>query len=204
MCGALTDSEVITMRILIISLVWLISSCAVYKPVPMDLASIGKDIDLPGMAREEIYVKSKEWIVRHLYSKGHIIEVADQNAGLIVANGFIGYPTTGKLEEIDKVQYTISFIMQANIRDQKVTIFFRDLMIDLPKVYYRYSRQPIWMFDEYYGGYSVPVTEKGDYEAARRGLLEIVGRLEDYLKRNPGPVSSLRPAGARPLAGRHA
>jgi hypothetical protein len=42
------------------------------------------------------------------------------------------------------------------------------------------------MFDEYYGGYSVPVTEKGDYGAAERGMLEIVGKLEGYLKRNPG------------------
>ena len=156
-----------------------------YKPVPMDLASIGKDIDLPGMTREEIYVKSSEWIVRHLYSKGHIIEVADKNTGLIVANGFIEYPTEGILEVMDKVQHTISFTMQANIRDQEMTIFFSDLMIDIPKYYYRH-RHPIAGLEEYYGGYSVPVTEKGDYEAARRGLLEIVGNLEQYLKRNPG------------------
>jgi hypothetical protein len=204
MCGALADSGVMTMRILIISLVLLISGCAVYKPVPTGLANIGKDIDLPGMTREEIYVKSREWIERHLYSKGQIIEVADKNAGLIVANGFIGYPTTGKLEEMDKVQYTISFTMQADIRDQKVAILFRDLMIDVPKSYFRHHRIPAWMFDEYYGGYSVPVTEKGDYEAARRGLLEIVGRLEAYLKRNPGAVSSPRPAGVPPLSGRRA
>jgi len=184
MCGALADSGVITMRFLIISLVFLISCCAVYKPVPMDLASIGKDIDLPGMTREEIYVKSSEWIVRHLYSKGHIIEVSDKNAGLIVANGFIEYPTEGILEVMDKVQHTISFTMQANIRDQEVTIFFSDLMIDIPKYYYR-NRHPIWGVEEY-GGYSVPVTERGDYEAAQRGLLEIVGKLEEYLKRNPG------------------
>jgi hypothetical protein len=172
------------MRILIISLVLLISCCAVYNPVPIGLASIGKNIDLPGMTREEIYVKSREWIVRHLYSKGHIIELADKNAGIIVANGFIGYPATGKWEETDKIQYTISFTMQANIRDQGMTIFFRDLMIDIPKYYYH--RQRLWQIEEYYGGYSVPVIEKGDYEAAQRGLLEIVGRLEEYLKRTPG------------------
>jgi hypothetical protein len=175
--------KVITMRILIISLVLLISGCAVYKPVPMALASIGKDIDLPGMTREEIYEKSREWILRHLYSRGHIIEVADKNAGLIVANGFIGYPAVGKLEEIDKIQYTISFTMNANIRDQGVKIFFGDLLIDIPKYYYHRPR--LWQIEEYYGGYSEPVTEKGDYKAARRGLLEIVGRLEEYLKRDP-------------------
>jgi len=171
------------MRILLLSLVLLISCCAVHKPVPVDFAGIGKDIALPGMTREEIYVKSNEWIVRYLYSKGHIIEISDKNAGLIVANGFIEYPAVGTQEEMNKIQHTISFTMQANIRDQEVTIFFRDLMIDIPKYY---SQRPrLWQIEEYYGGYSVPVTEKGDYEAARRGLLEIVGRLEEYLKRNP-------------------
>jgi len=185
MCGTLADSGVLTMRFLIISLVLLISCCAVCKPVPVDLASIGKDIDLPGMTKEEIYVISSEWIARHLYSKGHIIEVADKNTGLIVANGFIEYPTEGILEVMDKVQYTISFTMQANIRDQGMTIFFRDLMIDIPKSYYRH-RHPIWGIEEYSGGYSAPVIEKSDYEAAQRGLLEIVNKMEQYLKRNPG------------------
>jgi hypothetical protein len=181
MFGAFADRGVITMRNLLISLVLLISCCAVYKPVPLELASVGKDIDLPGMTREEIYEKSNTWIVRNLYSKEDIIEVADRNAGLIVAKGLIGYPAAGKLEEIDKIQYTISFTMQANIRDQGVTIFFRDLLIDIPKYYYHRPR--LWQIDEYYGGYSVPVTEKDDYEATRRGLLEIAGRLEEYLKR---------------------
>lgn len=184
MCGSRADRGVTTMRILIISLVLLISGCAVYKPVPMEPASIGKDIDLPGMTKDEIYDESREWIVRHLYSKRHIIEVADKNAGLIVANGFIGYPAEGNLEEIDKIQYTISFTMQANIRDRGMTVLFRDLLIDMPKYYYHGPR--LYQIVEYYGGYSVPVTEKGDYEAARKGLLEIVGRLEEYLKRNPG------------------
>jgi len=182
--GARADSGVITMKILLLTLVLLMSCCAVYKPVPADFAGIGKDIDLPGMTREEIYLKSSEWIVRHLYSKGTIIEIADKDAGLIVAHGFIEYPAAGILEEMDKIQYTISFTMQANIRDQEVTIFFRNLMIDIPKYYHQRPR--LWQIQEYYGGYSVPVTEMGDYEAARRGLLEIVGRLEEYLKRNPG------------------
>ncbi len=100
-----------------------------------------------------------------------------------MANGFIGYPAAGELDEIDKIQYTISFTMQATIRDQGMTVLFRDLLIDIPKSYYHGPR--LYHIVEYYGGYSVPVTEKGDYEAARRGLLEIAGRLEEYLKRTP-------------------
>jgi hypothetical protein len=58
-----------------------------------------------------------------------------------------------------------------------------DLLIDIPKYYYHTPR--LYQIQEYYGGYSVPVTEKGYYEAARRKLLEIVGGLEEYLKRTP-------------------
>ncbi len=172
------------MRLLIIFLVLLISSCSVYRPVPMQFESIGKDMDLPGMTRAEIYEKSREWIVRHLYSKDHIIEVADRNSGLIVANGFIGYPAAGQLDEIDKIQYTITFTMQETARDQGATIVFGDLLVDIPKYY---SHRPrLYQVNEYYGGYSVPVTQKDDYEAARKGLLEIADRLEEYLKQNPG------------------
>ncbi len=184
MDGARPDRGVITMRILMISLMLLISCCVMYKPVPMEPASVEKDIVLPWMTEKKIYEKSKEWIERHLYSKGHIIEVADKNSGLIVANGFIGYPAAGNLDEIDKIQYTISFTMQANISDQGMKIIFRDLLVDIPKNYYHGPR--LYHIQEYYGGYSVPVTEKGDYEAARRGLLELAGRLGEYLKRTAG------------------
>jgi len=171
------------MRILIFCLVLLIASCSVYRPVPMQFESIGKDMDLPGMTRDEIYEKSREWIVRHLYSKEHIIEVADKDSGLIVANGFIGYPAAGKLDEIDKIQYTITFTMREKARDQGATIVFGNLLVDIPRYYYHRPR--LYQVNEYSGGYSVPVTDKGDYEAARRGLLEIVDRLEEYLQRTP-------------------
>lgn len=184
MYEGLFNRGVMTMRILMIPLVLLISSCVTYHPAPMAPAAIETGIALPGMAQENIYEKSKEWIERHLYSKGHVIDVADKKSGLIVANGFIAYPAEGKMEEIDRIQYTISFTMQAHVGDHGMEIVFDNLMVDIPRYYS--LRPKLYQTPEYYGGYSVPVVEKGDYEAARRGLLDIARRLEEYLKRNAG------------------
>lgn len=171
------------MRIMALAFVLLMAGCVVYQPLPTEVAPVGKDISLPGMTREEIYDKANVWIVRHLYAKENIIQVADRQAGLIIANGFINYPAVGKLQEIEKIQYTISFTMQATIRDQGMTIVFGNLLLDVPK-FYRYSRY--WPMQEYAGGYSVPITERDDYEAARRGLLDIADRLETYLRQGAG------------------
>ncbi len=171
------------MKILALAFVLFMAGCVVYKPMPAEVAPIGKDISLHGMTREEIYDKAQVWIVRHLYAKENIIQAADRRTGLIVANGFIDYPALGKLQEVEKIQYTISFTMETTIRDQGMMVVFGNLLLDIPK-FYRYSRY--WPMQEYAGGYSVPITERADYEAARRGLLDIADRLEAYLKQGAG------------------
>ncbi len=162
-------------------LVLFISGCAAYRPMPPEEMVISTEADLPGMTKEQIFEKSRVWIVRHLYSKGNIVDIADREAGIIVANGYIDYPASGKLEAIDKIQYTISFTMREDMGDSRITLTFDDLLLDIPK-FYRYSR--LWPMQPYSGGYSVPVEERSDFEAARRGLLELADRLVEYLKQD--------------------
>jgi hypothetical protein len=174
------------MRIILLSLALLVSGCAVHKQMPAEEMVIRKEIELEGMTRERIFDISKMWITRHLYAKDKIITTADRNAGVIIANGYIDYPETGKLDALDKIQYTISFTMREEIQDSGATITFYDLMLDIPK-YYRYTRW--WPMQEYGGGYSVPIEEKADFEAARRGLRDNADRLADYLKQARHPLS---------------
>src|SRR6266498_1775846 len=172
------------MRIILLSLALLVSGCAVHKPMPVEEMVIRREIGLAGMTRERIFENSKIWIGRHLYAKEKIINTADRNAGVIIANGYIDYPASGELEAMDRTQYTISFSMREEIRDSGATITFYDLMLDIPK-YYRHNRW--WPLQEYTGGYSVPIEEKADFEAARRGLQNIAERLTDYLKQARHP-----------------
>ena len=173
------------MKMLLVSLVFLVSGCAVHKSMPVEGLVIHKEIEVGSMTRERIFENSKIWITRHLYAKEKIITTADRNAGIIIANGYIDYPATGKSEAIAKIQYTISFSMREEISDSRAVITFYDLMLDIPKNY-RYNRW--WPMQEYTGGYSVPIEEKADYEAARRGLQDIADRLAVYLEQARHPM----------------
>ena len=174
------------MKMLFLSLIFLVSGCALHKSIPVEDLVIHKEVEIAGMTRERIFENSKIWITRHLYAKEKIINTADRNAGIIIANGYIDFPATGKSETIAKIQYTISFTMREEISDSRAVITFYDLMLDIPKNY-RYNRW--WPMQEYTGGYSVPIKEKADYEAARKGLQDIFDRLAVYLKqvRHPMP-----------------
>jgi hypothetical protein len=169
------------MKNFVIMFMMLVAGCAAYRPMPVDNVTIGTEITAPGLSGRQIFDRSKEWIVRHLYSKENIIEIADRNAGIIVANGSIDYPATGKLESIERIQYTISFVMREEINYSRINLTFNDLELYIPKNY-RHSR--FWSMEEYTGGYYVPLRERSDYEAARRGLLDISRRLGDYLRSN--------------------
>ncbi len=169
------------MKTIVILFALLVSGCAAYTSMPSQEAIIVTEITVPGMSGRQIFDDSKVWIVRHLYSEQNIIEVADRKAGIIVANGYIDYPATGTLESIDRIQYTISFVMREEIRDSGITLTFRNLELYVPKYYY--WRPRFWPTQEYVGGYYVPVQERSDYEAARKGLLKIAHDLGEYLRK---------------------
>ncbi len=169
------------MKTIAISFALLVAGCVAYRPMPVEELIVRTGIEVPELPRQKIFDESKEWIVRHLYSKEKIIEFADRNAGIIVANGYIDYPSTGNLESIDRIQYTISFVMREDVRDSGLTLTFADLELYVPKNYNPYSRW--WPMQEYTGGYYVPLRDRRDYLAARKGLLEIARGLEEHLRK---------------------
>jgi hypothetical protein len=170
------------MKKTVVLLVLLLAGCAVYRPMPPGEMTIRTKMEVPGLAKEEIFRKSKIWIERHMYSREKIIRNVDRKAGVIVASGYIDYPASGQLEAINRIQYTISFNMKEEITDSGATLTFSDLLLDIPKYYHVYSRY--WPLQEYTGGFSVPIEYREDFDAAKRGLLQVAGRLEECLTRN--------------------
>ncbi len=168
------------MKYSVLLIVLLIVGCAAHTPMPAEDLTIETEINVPGLSSQQIFDESKQWITRHLYSKDNIIEVADRNAGIIVANGYIDYPATGKLESIERIQYLIYFVMREKIYNSRLTLTFSNLELYIPKNY-RHSR--FWPMLEYTGGFSVPLRQSSDYQAARKGLLEIADGLGEYLKK---------------------
>lgn len=162
--------------------VLLLAGCTAYRPMTPEEMTIVTKLETPGLSKEEIFRKSKLWVERHVYSRGKIIRDADMGTGVIVANGYIDYPAAGKSEEIGKIQYTITFDMKVEIAGSAVTVAFSNLLLDIPKNYLVYGRW--WPLQEYSGGYSVPVEERADFDAAKRGLLGVSERLGECLKLN--------------------
>lgn len=169
------------MKTIALLITLLLTGCVAYTPIPVQDAIIAMEIKVPGLSGRRIFDESKIWIERHLYSKRNIIDFADRKTGIIIANGYIDYPTTGGLESIDRIQYTISFVMREEIGDSGINLIFTNLELYVPKNYYWRSR--FWSMDQYYGGYYVPVREESDYEAAREGLLKIAHDLGAYLNK---------------------
>ncbi len=131
------------------------------------------------MSEDRLFKRSKLWMTRNLHSQKEIIELSEAKQGLIVANGTVDYPAAGGLDEIDKIQYTISFVMREEIRGSQILLTFENLILNVPK---SYIRSRLWPQKDYVGGYSVPIDQRADFEATRRGVLAIAARLEEYLK----------------------
>jgi len=145
---------------------------------PDDL-TIRKEIVLQNASVDQLFERSKLWITRNLNSQKEIIELAEAKQGLIVANGTVDYPAAGGLDAIDKIQYTISFVMREEIRGSQILLTFDNLMLNIPK---SYLRPRLWPQKDYTGCYSVQINQRPDFEAARRGALAIAARFEEYLK----------------------
>jgi hypothetical protein len=173
------NEKVYPMKNIFLLLTLFLTACASHAQMhPYDL-TIRKEIVIQNVSRERLFEMSKIWITRHLYSQKDIIAHADAQQGLIVANGTIDYPAAGELDAIAKTQHTISFIMREEIRDAQIVMTFDNLILNVPKSYFHSRR---WTGKDYTGGYSLPIEQREDFNAARRGLLAIAARLEEYLR----------------------
>jgi hypothetical protein len=160
-------------------LVFFLTGCATNQHMNRENVIIHTEIAAPELSTVRSFGKSKGWLNRHLHSKRNIIDFADEETGVIIASGTIDYPAQGDIEAIDRIQYTISFTMREDIKEGGISITFYDLLLNVPKSYLHSRLQP----EAYSGGYSIPVENRSDYEAAKRGLLELTSKLADYLKR---------------------
>lgn len=135
-------------------------------------------LEIEGSGRERLFDQTRLWLERHLYSSGPIIEYANREEGVIVANGDIDYPA-GEREEIARIQYTISFRVRADVSPGRLDLVFADLLINVPKYY---SRRAWYLYNrEYFGGYSRPPASMDEYQAAQRGISGVVGGLRSWL-----------------------
>lgn len=139
---------------------------------------VRNSFEIEGLSRERIFDLTRLWFKRYLYSRESIIEYANREEGVIVAIGDIDYPASGR-EEIERIQYTISFRVRAAVSPGRLDLVFGDLLINVPKYY---SRRAEYLLNrEYFGGYSRPPVSREEYAAAQKGCSVIVEKLGNYL-----------------------
>lgn len=140
---------------------------------------IRNSIEIEGLGRERLFNLTRLWFERYLYSSRSIIEYANPGEGVIVANGDIDYPASGR-EEIERIQYTISFRVRAEVSAGRLELVFANLLVNVPKYYSR--RAEYWLGGrEYFGGYSRPPLSREEYDAARKGVARVVEGLRGWL-----------------------
>ncbi len=159
-------------------LLWM-AGCAAPQVVREWNFPVRSTIEVAGLAGDQTFEKTRIWFERHLRSSGPIIEYANREAGVIVANGDMDYPASG-LEAMERIQYTISFRVRAEVSAGRLELVFGDLLINVPKYY---SRRAEYLFKrEYFGGYSRPPASMAEYQAAQRGISIIVEELGNWLR----------------------
>ncbi|MRR59063.1 MAG: DUF4468 domain-containing protein, partial [Deltaproteobacteria bacterium] len=168
-----TGREVCMTRIRVLLLLLVgIAGCAAPQVMQTWDFPIRNSIEIEGLGRERLFDLTRLWFERYLYSSESIIEYANREEGVIVANGDIDYPASGR-EEIERIQYTISFRVRAEVSAGLLELVFADLLVNVPKSYSR--RAEYWLGGrEYFGGYSRPPLSREEYDAARRGVARVV------------------------------
>lgn len=159
------------MKRLFIFFLLLMAGCAGMQKAPQEQAmSISKVIEVPGSSKEQIFKNTQGWANMFVQLKS-----ADSNAGIILANGEVGYPSP----PVDRIEYTFVFTMKNEIRDNRDMVTFDKIMLRSPKEYL-----PV---DTGGGEKYIPATEsvpvsKKDVEAAQYAVGYIADNLERYLQ----------------------
>lgn len=159
------------MKKLFLFFLMLLAGCAGMQKAPQEQAmSISKVIVVPGASKEQMFKNTKGWVSMFVQLKN-----ADSDAGIILAKGEVSYPSP----PVDRIEYTFVFTMKNEIRDNRDTVTFDQIMLRSPKEYL-----PV---DTGAGEKSIPATEsvpvsKKDVEAAQNAIGYIADNLESYLQ----------------------
>jgi hypothetical protein len=172
------------MKKLILIVALLAAGCApIQKAPPVQTATIGIVIEVPGRTKEEVFNKTTEWVNKNLQ-----LESANDSTGIIVATGEAGYP----FPVTDRSDYTIVFSMKNVIRGNRDDITFDDIMLKFSREYISEA----YTVQSYTGGEETPITSGRDYEAAQNALGYIAANLANYLKGHEEPLVRCTTCGA--------
>lgn len=167
----------------LILLLFTVGACSTPPPVPVWTEPAVRTIDVRGIDEVRLFELSRTWFVRYLNSPKPIIEFEDRGTGTIVANSEMAYPAE-KWEEIERIQYTVSFRVVEKISGGRITLHYVSPTINVPKYYSRRAERLLGR--EYFGGYSRPPQSVSEIVAVEKGFDAAVEGLHRYLQSEGG------------------
>lgn len=76
--------------LLILGLVLLLMSCATVKP--SEVKGMTKVVDVPGVSKDELFVRASSWMVETFNSSKSVTQYSDKEAGIIKGKYVIDFP----------------------------------------------------------------------------------------------------------------
>ena len=76
--------------LLILGLVLLLMSCATVKP--SEVKGMTKVVDVPGVSKDELFVRASSWMVKTFNSSKSVTQYSDKEAGIIKGKYVIDFP----------------------------------------------------------------------------------------------------------------
>jgi hypothetical protein len=84
-------------------------------------------VDVPGMAKQDIYEGAKRWIAMNFVSAKAVIEYDDKEEGVLIGNG--NYP---KYSFLYGGKCDICFTMRIDVKDEKFRFIVTNLAVSYP------------------------------------------------------------------------
>ncbi len=158
----------------------LLSGCAGMEPVGDADQTLSVVHEIPGVTKDRIFESSKIWIAENFRSAKKVIEYENKTDGVLIGNGSIKMPCSG-LECLAKSDWTASFTMRVDMKDDKIRLTYTNLGLSWPPKYsFTTGSQP---------GYDGPVNTMGDLTAIKTSLLDLGNKLAQSIRDGKKPQS---------------
>jgi hypothetical protein len=149
-------------------LILTLAGCAGMQPLTDVDRTIVRVVEAPGYSKDQIFEGTKIWIAENFKSAKAVLEYENKDAGTIIGNGIIHYPTKG-FNSITKGSWKVPFTMRVDIKDQKFCLTFSNLQLSWPPSWNStFGAQP---------GHEGPLNYKDDLDAVRPELLKFGDQL---------------------------
>ncbi len=152
----------------VISVIIALMGCTSTHPVKQEDKSFDKVVEVSGFTKDQIYVASKLWLAQQFATTKDIIEIDNQEVGILLSNGSTTYPCD-KTVCIATASWRVKFAMRIDMKDDKFKMSFSNINLTWPTSYSNNLRLP---------AHDAPVSAQDDMDKIKPQLLALSNELQ--------------------------